>query len=694
MDVLKLRCLSFCRVFIYPSFDAVATDMVTDTQLLFQIFMKKLLAVLLLLLAGWQSLAQPANIVGGQPAQISEHPWQVSLRGGSGGHFCGGSLINSTWVLTAAHCVSGYTGTLFVYAGATDQTQGGGQLAQVAQIIVHPNFNPSTMDNDIAVLRLVNPLVFGSNVYPISYASEGTLPANLLNPGTTSTITGWGYTSYPSGAVSATLRKANLPLVSNQDAANLFGGSYCGSLPLTDRMVAAFQPGAAAAPGDSGGPMIVYNNGVPVLIGCSSWGGCSRQDYPTIYANVRNLAQWVHDAVSFESWNFTGNTSNSIYRIVNKHSGKVLDITKASTAPGATAIQWPYDPATSNQFWQIVPDGNGGYVLIAQHSGQALGIAGGPGATNAGATAEQQPYYANSNQQWRIESVGNGAYRILARHSGQALEVGGSSTADRAPVNQWPYVGGDNQQWYIEDIGRYKIMARHSGKVLDIIQASTTGGTGAIQWPFDPATPNQFWQIASVGNGSYKLVAQHSGQVLEIGGNSLSPGATANQWPYYANLKQQWRIESVGNNAYRLIAQHSGQALEVGGASTADRASVNQWPYQGTTHQQWEISLIGGTANRPATGAAVLATAKSAPEASGLRQLWLYPNPASDKLTVSFSDARVPTTVRITDLSGRESGHVQVGQAGQVDVSALANGIYLITASDGSQIYHCKFSKE
>jgi hypothetical protein len=654
---------------------------------------------LLLLLASWQGLAQTGNIVGGQPAQISDYPWQVSLRGGSGGHFCGGSLINSTWVLTAAHCVSGYTGTLFVYAGVTDQTQSGGQLAQVAQIIVHPNFNPSTMDNDIAVLRLVNPVIFGSNVHPISYASEGTLPASLLNPGTTSTITGWGFTSYPSGTVSPTLRMANLPLISNQNAANLFGGSGCGPLPLTDRMIAAYQPGAAAAPGDSGGPMIVYNNGVPVLIGCSSWGGCPRQDYPTIYSNVRNLAQWVHDAVSFESWNFTGNTSNSIYRIVNKHSGKVLDITKASTVAGATAIQWPYDPETPNQFWQIARDGSGGYVLIAQHSGQALGIAGGPGATNAGATAEQQPYYANSNQQWRIESVGNGTYRILARHSGQALEVGGSSTADRAPVNQWPYVGGDNQQWYIEDIGRYKIAARHSGKVLDIYKTSTTAGAAAIQWPYDPETPNQFWQIASVGNGSYKLVVQHSGQALEIGGNSLSFGATANQWPHVGGDNQHWRIEGVGNNTYRLIAQHSGQALEVGGSSTADRAPVNQWPYVGGDNQQWEISLIGGTANRLATGTAVLAAAKPALEApsleaSGLRQLWLYPNPASDKLTVSFSDARVPTMVRITDLSGRESGRVKVGQTGQIDVSALANGIYLITASDGGHTYHCKFSKE
>ena len=590
--------------------------------------------------------------------------------------------------------MNGYSGSLFVYAGTTDQTQSGGQLAQVAQIIVHPNFNPNTLDNDIAVLRLVNPLIFSANVHPISYASEGTLPASLLNPGTTSTITGWGYTTYPSGAVSPTLRMANLPLISNQDAASLFRGSGCGSLLLTDRMVAAYQQGTAAAPGDSGGHMAVYNNRIPVLIGCSSWDGCPRQDYPTVYSNVRSLAQWVHDAVSFESWNFTGNTRNSIYRIVNKASGKVLDIAHASTTAGASAIQWPYDPATPNQFWQILPDGSGNYILIAQHSGQALSITGGPGATNAGATAEQQPYYANFNQQWRIESVGSGTYRLLARHSGQALEVGGSSTADGASVNQWPYYGGDNQQWYIEDIGRYKLTAKHSGKVLDINQASTTAGASAIQWPYDPATPNQFWQIASVGSGSYKLVAQHSGQVLEIGGNSLNYGATANQSPYYANLKQQWRIESVGNNAYRIIAQNSGQALEVGGSSTADRASVNQWPYYGGDNQQWEISLIGGTANRLAFAQTVLATAKPVPKAPGLRQLWLYPNPASDKLTVAFSDARVPTTVRITDISGRESGRVLVGQAGQVDVSALANGIYIVTASDGTQTYHCKFSKE
>lgn len=130
--------------------------------------MKNFLMLLLLCLLSWQTRAQQANIVGGQPAQISDYPWQVSLQTSANRHFCGGSVINSTWILTAAHCVQGTaTSDIRVYAGATDQTRPGGQYAQAAQIIVHPNFNPSTMDNDIAVLRLVNPLLLGLNVQPI-----------------------------------------------------------------------------------------------------------------------------------------------------------------------------------------------------------------------------------------------------------------------------------------------------------------------------------------------------------------------------------------------------------------------------------------------------------------------------------------------------------------------------------------------
>ena len=86
--------------------------------------------------------AQNQNIIGGQPIDISQAPWIVSIQE-SGSHFCGGSIINAEWILTAAHCVVANEPTdLIIHAGATNQTQSNvGQWVLVDRILIHPDFN-------------------------------------------------------------------------------------------------------------------------------------------------------------------------------------------------------------------------------------------------------------------------------------------------------------------------------------------------------------------------------------------------------------------------------------------------------------------------------------------------------------------------------------------------------------------------
>jgi secreted trypsin-like serine protease len=93
------------------------------------------------------------RIVGGENAGKATWGWAVSISIDGNG-LCGGSIISSSWVITAAHCVVGYTASQFkVYAGS-NRRHSGTQIRVASKVIVHPNYDPDTNVNDIALLQL------------------------------------------------------------------------------------------------------------------------------------------------------------------------------------------------------------------------------------------------------------------------------------------------------------------------------------------------------------------------------------------------------------------------------------------------------------------------------------------------------------------------------------------------------------
>lgn len=244
------------------------------------------------LLATASSFANPSRrleskIVGGVEASIGEFPFIVSLQSPSYGHFCGGSLIQKNWVLTAAHCVRGTTNFKIV-VGLHDQKDArNAETIAVKRVISHPQYDSRSMDYDFALVELAQEASFspvGVNV------SEIAIP-NDQSQAMISTTAGWGATREGSYTLPNLLQKVDVPLVSAADCNKSYSGK------ITDRMICAGYAGGGkdSCQGDSGGPLVTRDeNGAHVLIGVVSWGqGCARPNYYGVYAKVNSVQSWI-----------------------------------------------------------------------------------------------------------------------------------------------------------------------------------------------------------------------------------------------------------------------------------------------------------------------------------------------------------------------------------------------------------------
>ncbi|GGU83298.1 alpha-N-arabinofuranosidase [Streptomyces litmocidini] len=138
--------------------------------------------------------------------------------------------------------------------------------------------------------------------------------------------------------------------------------------------------------------------------------------------------------------------TNAWYVLVNRNSGKALDVYNLATGDGARITQWTRNDQNQQQ-WQFVDSGGGYFRVKSRHSGKVLDVRDGSTA-NGGAIVQWTDLNA-TNQQWRLADSADGHVRLIARHSGKALEVQGASTADNANVVQYDDWGGANQQWQL-----------------------------------------------------------------------------------------------------------------------------------------------------------------------------------------------------------------------------------------------------
>ncbi|MCP4767221.1 MAG: serine protease [Gammaproteobacteria bacterium] len=232
------------------------------------------------------------RIIGGEPASIGDYPWQVSISrkdiAPKYSHFCGGSIISATQILTAAHCVDGKTkiGDLVIAYG-TNNLSINLKTVGVKAILLHPNWNRITFDSDIAILETME-AIEPTIIQLVSKSDAET----LVPEGVFGTVTGWGLTE--SGArISKILQHVGIKIVSNETCSD--PKSYGDK--ITSRMICAgFSAGGKdSCQGDSGGPLIVLDNDTSYKqVGIVSWGeGCAKPEKYGVYTRVSEFESWV-----------------------------------------------------------------------------------------------------------------------------------------------------------------------------------------------------------------------------------------------------------------------------------------------------------------------------------------------------------------------------------------------------------------
>lgn len=226
------------------------------------------------------SMFSPAGaIINGSAAPEGAYPFMAAITDGSDFQYCGGSVISSTWVLTAAHCVIDINPTRTVVNVVTGRTNlantNQGQKIRVSEIRIHPKYNGS--DYDAALLRLSS----ATSAPAIQLASAAN--DNLETPGTVVRVAGWGDQT-PTLGINSTnqMRYVDLKVVSD---------STCGTANLgfhAPSGVCAEELAKDSCNGDSGGPLF-HNGATRIQIGIVSYGNsCAVPKSPGVYSEVNN----------------------------------------------------------------------------------------------------------------------------------------------------------------------------------------------------------------------------------------------------------------------------------------------------------------------------------------------------------------------------------------------------------------------
>jgi secreted trypsin-like serine protease len=325
-----------------------------------------------------------AKIIGGKIADSNAWPWMTALIYSDTDNlvFCGGSLIASNWVLTAAHCMfdeyptgSGHyiptaISSFDVLINRPQLSAMSGERLHVAKVVIHPGFDHDYLTNDVALLQLSTP----SSVTPIE-----TLPdfSSLDESGQSAIALGWGTTSTAKNPSLASfpdnLHQVTLPIISNELCRSKLTG-------IENSMLCAGLPtgGVDTCYGDSGGPLVVFDNerGIWQQAGITSFGEsrCAARGFYGVYTRLDMFKAFISSTVcSAEQTPPAPTLKLSVNNTVATATW--------STSPMATGYRLNYAPYPAgtpsyslkpeqlDHFSTALPKGSAFYVSITAYRG-------------------------------------------------------------------------------------------------------------------------------------------------------------------------------------------------------------------------------------------------------------------------------------------------------------------------------------
>ncbi|GMT13962.1 hypothetical protein PFISCL1PPCAC_5259, partial [Pristionchus fissidentatus] len=261
--------------------------------------------------------------IGGNLVPIRKWPWQVFLRiiiptfnsttmeRGMVENGCGGTVISDQWILTAAHCIQPVS-RILVYSGIVHRNRSEAEKSEkkiiyfVETAFSHPHYENET--NDIALLKLEEPLSFDETVSPICLPhKDQSIPSDGQ-----AVIVGYGTSNIREDSGNATLEDGKLrdtivPLIKYNTCKTRIETALKYTGVDATMHICAGSMGHGAALGDSGGPMLMKaEDGRWFQIGITSFGGVSKwqtlqDESPGIYTNVRQHCDWIKQTTSGEA---------------------------------------------------------------------------------------------------------------------------------------------------------------------------------------------------------------------------------------------------------------------------------------------------------------------------------------------------------------------------------------------------------
>jgi secreted trypsin-like serine protease len=227
------------------------------------------------------------RVIGGEDARAGQFPFAaaIQVQTSTSRFFCGGTLTANQWVATSGHCV--YNGVVFtIQLGSIELVSDDPNRVTVSSstYILHPDFNPETIENDIGLIKLRMSVEYHIYLHPI-HPREGTLSDNA-----SVYVLGWGQTSDSNAELSNSLQYSVLSVITNAECRITYGNQ------ITDKMVCAIgNYNEGTCTGDNGGGMVVQNGRTYALVGIASFvssDGCE-SIHPSGFTRTAPYYEWM-----------------------------------------------------------------------------------------------------------------------------------------------------------------------------------------------------------------------------------------------------------------------------------------------------------------------------------------------------------------------------------------------------------------